>query len=104
MDVILIMTMKNFNLLIKLEFLLLECKCVYYKFPQYKGISDHDYDNLESKYIKLCNSLNKTPWVQQQVGFDSKSIYGKYTIFNVCQNEGINFNLIEEVKNEGKDI
>lgn len=64
------------KLRIKIGWILLEHKCLYYTLvdPKYSTlrIPDYKYDFLENTYISLCRKLNKKDSVSSMVGFDKK--------------------------------
>lgn len=61
---------------IKLSWILLEHKCLYYVLNKAKynhlRISDSDYDTLEKYYIYVCKKLKIKPSISKMVGFDQK--------------------------------
>lgn len=65
---------KTFNYL---SWFLIECKIIYYRPELFSGkflakmeISDHDYDRLERKYMRMCKLLKQPNTVQNMVEID----------------------------------
>lgn len=56
---------------VRLSWLLLEAKSIYYLRPQYKGLTDTEYDALETEYKSLAESLGLEPSVSNMVDFDT---------------------------------
>jgi len=55
---------------IALSWHLLEAKYIYYRKPEYKGLSDTEYDLLEFEYKELAAKLGRSPTVSTMVDFD----------------------------------
>lgn len=81
-----------------LSWLILECKYCYYCAPQYKHISDVEYDRLESEYKQLALSLDLNPTASSMVGFDTERPSCKLVKSRVDFNKSISYNILKSLK------
>ena len=77
---------------VKLAWRILELKFIYYKAPSLglnlKGVSDHEYDELEDKYKKLAKILGENPTASDMVGFDDNKASCKIVMENMIRSKG----------------
>lgn len=68
----------------KYETLILYGKFLYYcghKVGLHSPFSDQEYDDIESKYLKICSDLEMEPKLQKMVGFDMEIIRNADSVY-----------------------